>query len=72
MANVSSSIGSHCSVSEPTGTDDLSYSFLLFSYINLSFWQEDWSACYLLHTGFLLGLFFNPEDGGDMFLQNVG
>jgi hypothetical protein len=21
-----------------------------------------------LHTGFLLGLFFNPEDGGDMFL----
>jgi hypothetical protein len=24
------------------------------------------------HTGFLLGLFFNPEDGGDMFLRNVG
>jgi hypothetical protein len=24
------------------------------------------------HTGFLLGLFFDPEDGGDMFLQNVG
>jgi hypothetical protein len=23
------------------------------------------------HTGFLLGLFFDPEDGGDMFLQNV-
>jgi hypothetical protein len=23
------------------------------------------------HAGFLLGLFFNPEDGGDMFLQNV-
>jgi hypothetical protein len=22
--------------------------------------------------GFLLGLFFNPEDGGDMFLCNVG
>jgi hypothetical protein len=21
---------------------------------------------------FLLGLFFNPEDGGDMFLRNVG
>jgi hypothetical protein len=20
------------------------------------------------HAGFLLGLFFNPEDGGDMFL----
>jgi hypothetical protein len=24
------------------------------------------------HDGFLLGLFFDPEDGGDMFLQNVG
>jgi hypothetical protein len=23
-------------------------------------------ACFML--GFLLGLFFNPEDGGDMFL----
>jgi hypothetical protein len=22
------------------------------------------------HTGFLLRLFFDPEDGGDMFLQN--
>jgi hypothetical protein len=33
-----------------------------------SFLQEHCSACYLLHAGFLLGLFFNPEDGGDMFL----
>jgi hypothetical protein len=33
--------------------------------------EEQKSACYLLHDGFLLGLFFNPEDGGDMFLQNV-
>jgi hypothetical protein len=24
------------------------------------------------HAGFLLNLFFNPEDGGDMFLRNVG
>jgi hypothetical protein len=24
------------------------------------------------HAGFLLGLFFDPEDGGDMFLQKVG
>jgi hypothetical protein len=23
------------------------------------------------HAGFLFGLFFDPEDGGDMFLQNV-
>jgi hypothetical protein len=30
------------------------------------------SACYLLHAGFLLGFFFDPEEGGDMFLRNVG
>jgi hypothetical protein len=29
-------------------------------------------ACYLFHAGFLLGLFFGPEDEGDMFLRNVG
>jgi hypothetical protein len=23
------------------------------------------------HSDFLLGLFFHPEDGGDMFLRNV-
>jgi hypothetical protein len=26
----------------------------------------------LLHTGFLLALLFDTEDGGDMFLRNVG
>jgi hypothetical protein len=30
------------------------------------------SAFYLLRVGFLLGLFFDREDGGDMFLQNIG
>jgi hypothetical protein len=24
------------------------------------------------HVGFLFGLLYNPEDGGDIFLQNVG
>jgi hypothetical protein len=26
----------------------------------------------LFHAGFLLGLFFDQEDGSDMLLQNVG
>jgi hypothetical protein len=29
-------------------------------------------ACYLLHVGILIGLFIDPEDGGDIFLRNVG
>jgi hypothetical protein len=28
------------------------------------------SVCFLLHADFLLGSFINPEDGGDMLLQN--
>jgi hypothetical protein len=30
------------------------------------------SACYLLRNGFLLGVFLDPENGGDMFHQNIG
>jgi hypothetical protein len=30
------------------------------------------TACYMLHACFLLGLFFDHEDGGDMFLRNIG
>jgi hypothetical protein len=30
------------------------------------------SSCYLLHAGFLFGLIFDTEDGGDIFLRNVG
>jgi hypothetical protein len=30
------------------------------------------TACYLLHDGFFLGLFFDREDGVDMFLRNFG
>jgi hypothetical protein len=29
-------------------------------------------ACYLLHAGFLLYLFFNTKDEGDVFLWNFG
>jgi hypothetical protein len=29
------------------------------------------SACYLFHAAFSLGLFVNPENGGEMFLQTV-
>jgi hypothetical protein len=32
--------------------------------------HEAGSNC-LLHAGFLLCLFFDPEDGDDMFLQNI-
>jgi hypothetical protein len=28
-------------------------------------------SCHLFHTGLLLGLFFDPEDRGDMFIRNV-
>jgi hypothetical protein len=24
------------------------------------------------YAGFFLGVFFDPEDGGDMFLRNIG
>jgi hypothetical protein len=29
-------------------------------------------GCCLLHAGSLLGLLFNSEDGGDIFLRNIG
>jgi hypothetical protein len=29
-------------------------------------------ACCLLWASFLLGLLFDPEDGDDMFLRNIG
>jgi hypothetical protein len=33
--------------------------------------EDPTSARYSLYGGFMLGLFFNPEDGKDMFLRNV-
>jgi hypothetical protein len=34
--------------------------------------QETSSACYLCQVGFLLGLLFDPDDDGEIFLRNVG
>jgi hypothetical protein len=43
---------------------------------NLLFWHitqcKQSFACSLLHVDFLHGLPFNPEQGSDMFLCNVG
>jgi hypothetical protein len=33
--------------------------------------QAENAACYLLHACLLLGFPSNPEDGGNMFLQNI-
>jgi hypothetical protein len=33
--------------------------------------RHEGGSKYLLHAGFLHGIFFDPKDGGDMFLQNV-
>jgi hypothetical protein len=37
------------------------------------FWDiRPWSSALPACAGFLLGLLFNPEDGGDMFPSSVG
>jgi hypothetical protein len=33
--------------------------------------DENICSCYEHHTGLLLGMFFDSEDGGDMSLRNV-
>jgi hypothetical protein len=34
-------------------------------------YRAAYSAFYLLQGGFVLELFFDPEDGGDIFLRNI-
>jgi hypothetical protein len=29
------------------------------------------ATCYMLHAGLLRSLFFDPEDGGEMFLRKI-
>jgi hypothetical protein len=67
-----SPISSLCSVSKPIGNLRVVLQFPCVSYINLSFQQVDCSDCYPLHASFLFGLFFDPEDVGDMCFQNTG
>jgi hypothetical protein len=43
---------------------------ILEEHVASIFWKALLATCF--HTGFLLILFFDPEDGGNMFLQNVG
>lgn len=39
--------------------------------VNWSFGETFNSACYLVRGGSFMGLFINPENGGDKFLRNV-
>jgi hypothetical protein len=61
-----------CPPGEPIGTEVLSSICLLFSYIILNLGKPIALLATCFYAGFVLGLFFDPENGGDMFLLNVG
>jgi hypothetical protein len=46
--------------------------FLFFFFLLYLQGRRISQGCYLLHGGFLLDLFFYPEDGGNIFLRNFG
>jgi hypothetical protein len=54
-------MGTGCSFC-PTGGSTRTPSCFLYK---RKFRLADYSACYLIHAGFLLRLFFDTEDGGD-------
>jgi hypothetical protein len=39
--------------------------------MNPKCWQAIFSPCSLLHAGVLFGLFVDPENEGDIIIQNV-
>jgi hypothetical protein len=43
--------------------------FCLLVYNAVSFVES--TACFLLHAGSLIGLFFDPKNGGEMLFRNV-
>jgi hypothetical protein len=45
---------------------------LPFNFDNIGKFFIDAMLATCFHSGFLLGIFFDPEDGCDMFLRNVG
>jgi p-aminobenzoyl-glutamate transporter AbgT len=49
----------------------LYHSLCIAMFVNSVSNKEALLATYF-HAGFLLGLFLDPEDGGDMYLRNVG
>jgi hypothetical protein len=54
----------------PTGVEVKDEQFYLLGYNAVK--QADNCAYYLFYSGFLLGLFLDPEDRGYNFLRNVG
>jgi hypothetical protein len=56
----------------PTNSTKFSQYNAVKSVENQSTFRRNMSLCLLLHAGFLLALFFDPEYGGYMFLRNVG
>jgi hypothetical protein len=62
--------GSFCPTGEPTETDLLSYISSCFLY-NVNFGKLVALLATCFHAGFVLGLFFDPEDGSVDFQRTT-